>query len=81
MIQKRELNQFMMTKTRGQKTIQEEWDIWLERQIECLRGHEFDKLDLANVIGELEDLGKEQRNACKSFCRQIIVYFLHVTKD
>ncbi|MGF1590079.1 MAG: DUF29 domain-containing protein [Pleurocapsa sp.] len=59
-----------------QTTKQEEWDVWLDRQIQCLRVHEFDKLDLANVIEELEDLGREQRNACKSFCRQIMVHLL-----
>lgn len=59
------------------KTIrQEEWDVWLDRQIQCLRSHEFDRLDLANVIEELEDLGKEQRNACRSCCRQILVHLL-----
>ena len=59
------------------KTIrEEEWDVWLDRQIKCLRSREFDGLDLANVIEELEDLGKEQRNACISFCRQILVYLL-----
>lgn len=59
------------------KTIKEEtWDIWLDRQIEYLRSHNFEQLDLANMIEELEDLGREQRNACKSFCRQIIVHLL-----
>lgn len=69
------------------KTIkQEAWDIWLDRQIEYLRSHNFEQLDLANIIEELEDLGREQRNACKSFCRQIIVHLLlidywHEQKD
>ena len=54
----------------------EDWDIWLTRQIEYLRQKEFSALDLVNVIEELEDLGKEQRNACRSFCRQIIVHLL-----
>jgi hypothetical protein len=59
------------------KTIkQEAWDIWLDRQIEYLRSHNFEQLDLANIIEELEDLGREQRNTCKSFCRQIIVHLL-----
>jgi Domain of unknown function DUF29 len=59
------------------KTIKEEtWDIWLDKQIEYLRSHNFEQLDLANIIEELEDLGREQRNACKSFCRQIIVHLL-----
>lgn len=59
------------------KTIKEEtWDIWLDRQIEYLRSHNFEQLDLANIIEELEDLGREQKNVCKSFCRQIIVHLL-----
>ena len=63
---KLQLNILMIEKTTRQK----EWDVWLEEQIKYLRLREFEKLDLANVVEELEDLGKEQRNACKSFCRQ-----------
>lgn len=59
-------------------TTQEEWDVWLDRQIQYLRVHEFGKLDLDNVIEELSDLGKEQTNACISFCRQIIIHLLLV---
>ena len=43
-------------------TTQEEWDVWLDRQIQYLRVHEFNKLDLDNAIEKLSDLGKEQRN-------------------
>ncbi|PSB06315.1 hypothetical protein C7B62_23180 [Pleurocapsa sp. CCALA 161] len=38
--------------------------------------HNLEQLDLANIIEELEDFRREQRNACKSFCRQIIVHWL-----
>ncbi|HEY9767764.1 MAG TPA: DUF29 domain-containing protein [Coleofasciculaceae cyanobacterium] len=57
-------------------TKQEEWDVWLDKQVKYLRLHKFDQLDLDNIVEELEDLGREQRNACKSFCRQIIVHRL-----
>ncbi len=51
---------------------------WLEEQIENLKTHSFDQLDLENLIEELEALGRNERSAVKSFAYQIILHLLLV---
>jgi hypothetical protein len=50
--------------------------LWLENTLALLRRGEFDGLDLAHLIEELEDLGKRDLNKAKSLLRQIIVHLL-----
>ena len=49
---------------------------WLESTIEILKLKHFDKLDLDNLIEELEDLGNERRNAVESLLEKIIRHIL-----
>jgi len=50
--------------------------LWLESTLALLRRGEFDRLDLAHLIEELEDLGKRDLNKAKSLLRQIMVHLL-----
>jgi hypothetical protein len=49
---------------------------WLEATIDLLKKQQFQQLDLENLIEELEDLGKEKKNAVASFLEQIIRHLL-----
>ena len=49
---------------------------WLEETIELLKCKQFEALDLANLIEELEDLGKEKKNAVASLLDQVIRHLL-----
>ena len=49
---------------------------WLEETVNLLKNHQFKELDLENLIEELEDLGKEKKNAVVSLLEQIIRYLL-----
>jgi len=49
---------------------------WLEETIERLKNREFDQLDLEHLIEELEDLGRERKNAVASLLEQIIRHYL-----
>lgn len=49
---------------------------WLEETIELLKKQQFDAIDLENLIEELEDLGKEKKNAVASLLEQIIRHLL-----
>ncbi len=51
-------------------------DQWLEQTINLLKNHQFPQLDLDNLIGELEDLGREKKNAVASLLEQIIRHLL-----
>ena len=50
--------------------------LWLENTLTLLKRGEFDGLDLAHLIEELEDLGKRDLNKAKSLLRQIMVHLL-----
>lgn len=51
-------------------------DQWLEQTINLLKNHQFQQLDLDNLIEELEDLGREKKNAVASPLEQIIRHLL-----
>ncbi|MGD1855825.1 MAG: DUF29 domain-containing protein [Leptolyngbyaceae cyanobacterium] len=49
---------------------------WCEYQAEALRAQDFGNLDLANLIEEISDMGREQFNKTASLTRQIIIHIL-----
>ncbi|MEA5509093.1 DUF29 domain-containing protein [Crocosphaera sp. UHCC 0190] len=49
---------------------------WLEETVKLLKNKQFNKLDLENLIEELEDLGKEKKNAVASLLEQVIRHLL-----
>jgi hypothetical protein len=51
-------------------------DEWLEQTINLLKNHQFQQLDLDNLIEELEDLCREKKNAVASLLEQIIRHLL-----
>ena len=48
----------------------------LGETISLLRNHQFQQLDLEHLIEELEDLGKEKKNAVASLLEQVIRHLL-----
>lgn len=53
-----------------------EYDSWLEKQIKLLNQKEFEHLDVASLIEELEALGRAEKSAVKSLVYQIILHLL-----
>ena len=49
---------------------------WLEENIKLLKAKLFQEIDLENLIEELEDLGRERKNAVESLLEQIIRHLL-----
>ena len=50
---------------------------WLTQTADLLKSKEFTKLDLENLIEEIESLGKSEKRAIKS---NLIVVILHLLK-
>ena len=59
-----------------QTKINLEYDLWLTEQINCLKSKDFNRLDLNNLIEELEALGRAEKAAVKSFAFQILIHLL-----
>ncbi|MGK7881992.1 MAG: DUF29 domain-containing protein [Crocosphaera sp.] len=49
---------------------------WLEETIKILKANRFHELDLENLIEELEDLGRSEKNAVESLLEQVIRHLL-----
>lgn len=49
---------------------------WLEETVKILKNKQFNDLDLDNLIEELEDLGREKKNAVASLLEQVIRHLL-----
>ena len=51
-------------------------NLWLIETIKLLKENRLERLDIENLIEELEDLSKRDKNRVESFLRQIIIHLL-----
>lgn len=51
-------------------------NLWLTETIKLLKENRLEQLDIENLIEELEDLSKRDKNRVESFLRQIIIHLL-----
>lgn len=59
------------------KTLYEIDDVeWLQETVKLIKNHQFEQLDVENLIEELEDLGRDKKNAVVSLLEQIIRHLL-----
>jgi hypothetical protein len=56
--------------------IDKEYDLWLQEQADYLRDRAFDKLDIENLIEELEALVRGEKSVVESLTYQILLYLL-----
>jgi len=50
--------------------------LWIQQTIQQLQNHEFGSLDIENLIEELVDLGKSERNALRSNLKILLAHLL-----
>ena len=55
---------------------EEDFHVWVQNQAELLRDRRFDELDLANLIEEVEDLGRALERSVRSRARSTIEHLL-----
>lgn len=48
------------------KLYEQDFQLWLEKTIQSLREGKLLEVDYENLLGELEDMGRSERNALKS---------------
>lgn len=56
---------------------QQDYQLWLEKTANLLRGQSFDLLDLENLIDEIEDMRKSQKEALES---NLTILLMHLLK-
>jgi Domain of unknown function DUF29 len=55
---------------------EEDFPLWAERQAALLRARRFDELDLENLIEEVEDLSRRERDIVESHIETILEHLL-----
>jgi hypothetical protein len=65
-----------LTKER-QSLYERDFYLWVEEQVRLLRQGSFERLDVANLVEEIEDLGIGAKKAVKS---NLVVVLLHLLK-
>jgi Domain of unknown function DUF29 len=55
---------------------EDDFALWAERQASLLRARRFDELDLENLIEEVEDLGRRERDMVESHIETILEHLL-----
>ncbi|AFZ56073.1 DUF29 domain-containing protein [Anabaena cylindrica FACHB-243] len=64
-------------KIQTQSTLYEQdYSLWLETTIEKLQKHQFQFLDIDNLIEELETLRRIEKKALRSYLRLIVMHLL-----
>ena len=58
---------------------EQDFPLWAERQAALLRAGRFEALDLENLIEEVEDLSRRERDAVESLVETIIEHLLKLT--
>jgi hypothetical protein len=54
-----------------------DFGLWLEQQAALLRTGQFDQLDVANLLEEIESMGRKDKRAVKS---NLVIVLLHLLK-
>jgi hypothetical protein len=54
-----------------------DFSLWLERQAQLLRERRLDELDVANLLEEIEAIGRKDKKAIKN---NLVVVLLHLSK-
>ena len=59
------------------KTLYEQdYYLWIEKTIHLLENNQFSELDLDNLIEEISDMGKSQRQSLKSYLTRLLEHLL-----
>ena len=55
---------------------EKDYYFWLEKTINLLENNQFSDLDLDNLIEEISDMGKSQRQSLKSYLTRLLEHLL-----
>jgi len=59
------------------KLYETDYDVWFAQNLESLRQHKFDELDINHLIEEMEDMGKKSRRELAS---RMVILLAHLLK-
>ncbi|MDJ0569813.1 MAG: DUF29 domain-containing protein [Pleurocapsa sp. MO_192.B19] len=60
----------------GKKIYDRDFNLWLEETVTALKTRNMAALDWDNLIEEIEDMGRSQKNALESYLQRLIEHLL-----
>ncbi|AFY72499.1 protein of unknown function DUF29 [Synechococcus sp. PCC 7502] len=65
------------TETSSSNLYEHDFYAWIKQQVNLLNSHEWEKIDLSNLVEEIESLGKQQR---QEFRNRLAILIAHLLK-
>ena len=50
----------------SQDLYDKDYYLWLQKTVHCLQNNDFSKVDIPNLVEEIEDIGRSRKKAVKS---------------
>ncbi|NES81231.1 MAG: DUF29 domain-containing protein [Moorea sp. SIO2B7] len=66
----------MSTQTKISILYEKDYNLWLQENIAAIKEHRFNDIDYDNLLQELEDMGKAEKNALASNMKILIAHLL-----
>ena len=66
----------IFTEVSLKKLYEDDYSLWLEKNIQLLAGRHLKDLDYENLIEELESLGRSERKNAESLLKQLLIHLL-----
>ena len=66
----------MPTPTDNKTLYDRDYALWLDSQVRALKSHNYQALDLENLIEEIEDMGRNNKNALRSYLTRLLEHLL-----
>lgn len=69
----------MSTQAQKKVTYETDYNLWIEETVKQLQERKFDRVDWENLIDEVKDLGKSEKNAVKSLLTRLLEHLLKLS--
>jgi hypothetical protein len=66
----------IFTEVSLKRLYEDDYALWLEKNIQLLAGRQLKDLDYDNLIEELESLGRSERKTAESLVKQLLIHLL-----
>ena len=64
--------------THTKELYERDYDLWLKKAIAAIKNQDYNNLDWDNLLIEIEEVGKSQQRALKSYTKRLIEHILKI---
>ena len=60
------------------KEYEQDYNLWLKKSLAAIKNKDYDNLDWDNLLVEIEEVGKSQQRALKSYIKRLIEHIIKI---